>query len=171
MPRNSFWKEKRKTEMLSTPARKIQGKAKTTKTLVKHTSKLSPCGKREAMSGTRYVQSVFSTTYPQGVPPSFPGSGFYLQNPTLSNSPQRTCTAQIIPYLSMCPQAIFLDHKSFYPNTNICEETSLVVQWLRQGTPNAGGPGSIPGQGTRSHVPQLKIPHASVKMEDLACCN
>ena len=104
MPRNSFWKEKRKTEMLSTPARKIQGKAKTTKTLVKHTSKLSPCGKREAMSGTRYLQSVFSTTYPQGVPPSFPGSGFYLQNPTLSNSPQRTYTAQITPYPSMCPE-------------------------------------------------------------------
>lgn len=54
--------------MVSTPARKIQGKAKTTKTLVKHTSKLSPCGKREAISGTRYVQSAFSTTYPQGVP-------------------------------------------------------------------------------------------------------
>ena len=28
--------------------------------------------------------------------------------------------------------------------------TSLVVQWLRLHTPNAGGLGSIPGQGTRS---------------------
>ena len=28
--------------------------------------------------------------------------------------------------------------------------TSLVVQWLRLCAPNAGGPGSIPGQGTRS---------------------
>ena len=27
---------------------------------------------------------------------------------------------------------------------------SLVVQWLRLHAPNAGGPGSIPGQGTRS---------------------
>lgn len=62
--------------MVSTPARKIQGKAKTTKTLVKHTSKLSPCGKREAISGTRYVQSAFSTTYPQGVPPVSLGLGF-----------------------------------------------------------------------------------------------
>ena len=34
--------------------------------------------------------------------------------------------------------------------------TSLVVQWLRLHTPNAGGPGSIPGQGTRSHMPQLR---------------
>ena len=36
--------------------------------------------------------------------------------------------------------------------------TSLVVQWLRLHAPNAGGPGSIPGPGTRSHVPQLKDP-------------
>ena len=34
--------------------------------------------------------------------------------------------------------------------------TSLVVQWLRPCAPNAGGPGSIPGQGTRSHVLQLR---------------
>ena len=29
------------------------------------------------------------------------------------------------------------------------------VQWLRLCTPNAGGLGSIPGQGTRSHMLQL----------------
>ena len=34
--------------------------------------------------------------------------------------------------------------------------TSLVVQWLRLHTPNSGGPGSIPGQGTRSRMPQLR---------------
>ena len=34
--------------------------------------------------------------------------------------------------------------------------TSLVVQLLRLRTPNAGGPASIPGQGTRSHMPQLR---------------
>ncbi|TEA39728.1 hypothetical protein DBR06_SOUSAS3410210, partial [Sousa chinensis] len=33
----------------------------------------------------------------------------------------------------------------------------MVVQWLRLQAPNAGGPGSIPGQGTRSYMPQLKI--------------
>ena len=45
--------------------------------------------------------------------------------------------------------------------------TSLVVQWLRLCTPNAGALGLIPGQGTRSHMlqlrlhfPQLNIPHA-----------
>ena len=33
--------------------------------------------------------------------------------------------------------------------------TSLVVQWLRLCAASAGGLGSIPGQGTRSHMPQL----------------
>ena len=35
-------------------------------------------------------------------------------------------------------------------------ETSLVVQWLRLHAPNAGDLGSIPGQGTRSHILQLR---------------
>ena len=34
--------------------------------------------------------------------------------------------------------------------------TFLVVQWLRLHTPKAGDPGSIPGNGTRFHVPQLR---------------
>ena len=34
---------------------------------------------------------------------------------------------------------------------------SLVVQWLRLCPPNAGGPDSIPGQGTRSHMLQPLI--------------
>ena len=41
--------------------------------------------------------------------------------------------------------------------------TSVVVQWLRVWAPNAGGPGSILGQGTRSHMPQLNVPSASAK--------
>ena len=35
--------------------------------------------------------------------------------------------------------------------------TSLVAQWIRFQAPNAGGRGSIPGQGTRSHM------HAATK--------
>ena len=35
-------------------------------------------------------------------------------------------------------------------------ESSQEVQWLRFHSPNAGGPGSIPGQGTGSHIPQLR---------------
>ena len=34
--------------------------------------------------------------------------------------------------------------------------TSLVVQWLRLQAPNARGPSSIPSQGTRSHMLQLR---------------
>ena len=49
--------------------------------------------------------------------------------------------------------------------------TSPVAQWLRLCTPSAGGQGLIPGQGTRSCVLQLKILHASKKMEGPECCN
>ena len=35
--------------------------------------------------------------------------------------------------------------------------TSLVVQWLTLHAPNAGCPGSIPGQGTRSCMPQWRL--------------
>ena len=40
-----------------------------------------------------------------------------------------------------------------------------MVWWLRLCAPNAGGPGlgSVPGQGTRSHTRQLKIPQAKKK--------
>ncbi|TEA41477.1 hypothetical protein DBR06_SOUSAS27010023, partial [Sousa chinensis] len=41
---------------------------------------------------------------------------------------------------------------------------SLVVQWLRLCTPNAGGLGLISGQGTRSHMPQLRVPMPQVKI-------
>ncbi|TEA29203.1 hypothetical protein DBR06_SOUSAS14810008, partial [Sousa chinensis] len=34
---------------------------------------------------------------------------------------------------------------------------SLVAQWLRLHTPNAGDLGLIPGQGTRSHMLQLSV--------------
>ena len=40
---------------------------------------------------------------------------------------------------------------------------SLVIQWLRLCTPNAGDLGCIPGQGTRSCMPQLKSPRAATK--------
>ncbi|TEA25280.1 hypothetical protein DBR06_SOUSAS1010184, partial [Sousa chinensis] len=33
----------------------------------------------------------------------------------------------------------------------------MVVQWLRLCAPNAGGPGLISGQGTRSHMLQLRV--------------
>ena len=44
--------------------------------------------------------------------------------------------------------------------------TSLVVKWLRLCTPSAGVPGSIPGQGTRSHMSQFKVLHAVTKTQN-----
>ena len=42
--------------------------------------------------------------------------------------------------------------------------TSLVAQWLRFHTPNAGDPGLISGQGTRSHMhAATKTSHAATK--------
>ena len=42
--------------------------------------------------------------------------------------------------------------------------TSLVVQWVRLRAPSAGGPSSIPVQGTRSHVPQLRVRMLQLKI-------
>ena len=41
--------------------------------------------------------------------------------------------------------------------------TSLVVQWLRFHTPSAVGLCSTPGQGTRPHMPQLRVPMPQLK--------
>ena len=42
-----------------------------------------------------------------------------------------------------------------------------MVQWVRLCAPNAAGDlGSILGYGTRFHMPQLEIPHATGKIED-----
>ena len=50
--------------------------------------------------------------------------------------------------------------------------TSLVVQWLRLHTPKAGGLGSTPSQGTRSHMMQLKSSNAATKdLKDPVSCN
>ena len=38
------------------------------------------------------------------------------------------------------------------------EQLPLGAQWLRLHAPNAGGPGSTPAQGTRSHLLQLRVP-------------
>jgi len=51
---------------------------------------------------------------------------------------------------------------STFLNSNLLKwspETSLVIQWLRRHTPNAGCIGSIPGQGTRI----LNCPEAWLK--------
>ena len=48
--------------------------------------------------------------------------------------------------------------------------SSLVAQWLRLCAPNTGGPGLIPGRGTRSHMhASTKSLHATTK--EPACRN
>ena len=61
---------------------------------------------------------------------------------------------------------------------NFTRQVKLMVQWLRLCTPNAVGPGLIPRQGTKSqmlqvrvHREQLKIPEATMKIEDPKCHN
>ena len=44
--------------------------------------------------------------------------------------------------------------------------TCPVVKWLRLPTPSAGSPGSIPGIGTRSHMPKGRMPHTTKKIKD-----
>ena len=48
--------------------------------------------------------------------------------------------------------------------------TSLVVQWLRLCAANGEGTGSIPGQGTRSHMLQLR-PSAAKKKKKFKMCS
>ena len=53
---------------------------------------------------------------------------------------------------------------------NAAKGTSLAVQLLRLCTPNAGSPGSIPGQGTRFHMLWLntaKTQHGQKKKKKL----
>ena len=57
----------------------------------------------------------------------------------------------------------------FSQNENSFIGTSLVVQWLRLLAPNAQGLGSIPGQGTRSHLLQLRV-HL-LRLKDPVCCS
>ena len=58
------------------------------------------------------------------------------------------------------------------PTTVISQEgttgISLVVQWLRLCSPNAGGLGLIPGQGTRSHRLQLRVLTSQLNRHEIA---
>ena len=84
--------------------------------------------------------------------------------------------------LTLAKYLLILNHHSFLSGIillSLCFSkkkkkilgTSRVVQCLRLHAPNAGSPGSIPDQGTRSCKPQLrvciaqlKIPHAAEEL-------
>ena len=51
---------------------------------------------------------------------------------------------------------LFIIMKPFKYKKSLCM-TSLAIQWLRLRAPSAGGQGLNPGQGTRCHMPQLRV--------------
>ena len=57
---------------------------------------------------------------------------------------------------------------SIWSHKNCTWGTSLVVQWLRLHTPNAGDPGSVIGHGTKSHVLQLRACMSQLKIPQVA---
>ena len=68
--------------------------------------------------------------------------------------------------LSKLPQLV-MDREALLNVT--CRDflvASVSAVWLRLHTPNAWGLGSISGQETRSHMPELKDPSCHTKMED-----
>ena len=74
-----------------------------------------------------------------------------------------------------CPKAS-LSHALASQDENSSIGTSLLVQWLRLLAPKAGGPGSIPGWGMRSHMLQLRVhtpqlKHSHAAMKDPRCRN
>ena len=71
----------------------------------------------------------------------------------------RLCLACVVLFV-VISFALLTDSQSFKMERS---GTCLVVQWLRLHVPNAGGTGSIPGWGTRSHMLQWKLPHMATK--------
>ena len=58
-----------------------------------------------------------------------------------------------------------LKHQILPPHKKTINRDFLEIPWLRLHAPNPGGPSWIPGQGTRSCKPKLKIPHATTKTQ------
>ena len=70
-----------------------------------------------------------------------------------------------------CPPPPTLLSSHIGPPSSQHGRTSLVVQWLRLRAADAGGLALIPGQGTGSHMLQLKIRHVAMKIKDPVCYN
>ena len=50
---------------------------------------------------------------------------------------------------------------------HLLDRTSFVIPWLRLHTPSAGDLGSIPGQGNRTHMLQLRVLTLQPKKKNL----
>ena len=99
-----------------------------------------------------------------------------MQFSCMLQGPQGWCTGMILrDGMGREVGAGFRTGNTCTPNTKfVSVMTSLVVHWLRLHS-QCRGPGLIPGQGTKSHMPQLnsmpqlKVPHAANK--DPTCHN
>ena len=95
------------------------------------------------------------------------GSWFLLKEYTMSLSQELRLSSQVEDG-NFGLSRRFLKHCSVTsPSINqktVTYGTFLVAQGLKLHAPNAGGPSSIPGQGSRSHMLQLNILNAASKM-------
>ena len=106
---------------------------------------------------------------PQGSKPSVLACFYNVFKKRITAIPQR------VPVIGKDGTLPNLRNKTRYPNwvrkyrKILGQRSSLGLQSRRFCAPSAGGPGSIPCQGTRPHKPQLKIPHAATKIEGPEC--
>ena len=112
---------------------------------------------REALAKAkgRGKQSPVPSTHSWYQPPMGGGGGCGLQRPVLFDHTGTSAWASRGP-LQLPGHRLHLTSQQL--------GTSLVVQWLRLCTPNAGGLGSIPGGGTRSHMLQLRVHQPQQRM-------
>ena len=76
----------------------------------------------------------------------------------LPHLPPTPCLPEIRSKFSGVPDSLKTFQEEYQLSSKISNtETSLMVHWLRFHTPNAGGLGSIPAQGTRFHMLQLRV--------------
>ena len=121
----------------------------------------------------------FFFQHPQKRVPLIPHENVQIQHSTLRNTwayrrkPPLDLQSWFFLFLRLS-----LNHSVSGNLRNLLIGASLVVQWMRPCALNAKEPGSIPDEGTRSHMLQmrlnmlqLKIPHAPRKIEDPMWCN
>ena len=84
------------------------------------------------------------------------GNGYPLQYSDLENSIESMESIEPGVYSS-------IENYEVHGVTNWATFISLVIQWLRLRICNISGLALIPGQGTRSHMPKLKVPRAPTK--------
>ena len=126
-----------------------------------HCPENRPPGEALAKARGRGKQSPVPSTHSWYQPPMGGGGGHGLRRPVLFSHTGTSAWASRGP-LQLPGHRLHLTSQQL--------GTSLVVQWLRLCTHNAGDMGLILGQGARSHMPQLSS-LAATKIEDPSCCN